>query len=65
MTLTIALTKDQEEQLQKIAQRKGVTVEAFAQAAVVQSIGGSRVQIDDLIKEIVRDNHELYKRLAK
>lgn len=64
MTLTIELTKEQESEFKKLAARKGVSVEVLATAVLEQSLRGDQVNIDDLITEIVRDNHELYKRLA-
>lgn len=64
MTLTIELTKEQEAALKQIAARKGVSVETLAAAAVRQTIAATSTTVDDLIKDIVRENRELYKRLA-
>ena len=64
MTLTIELTHEVEEEFKKLAARKGVSVEVLAKAVLQQSLEKSGVDIDELISEIVRENHELYKRLA-
>ena len=64
MTLTIELTQEQEQRLKDRAQHRGVSVEVFALAVLERSLRDRREAIDDIIDQVVRENHELYKRLA-
>jgi predicted transcriptional regulator len=70
MTVTLELKPEQEQALKELAERKGVTLSALAQEAIGQyleentSDQAESAEIDALITEVVRDNQELYKRLA-
>ncbi len=64
MTITLELTKEQEKKLSEMAARKGVRVEVLALAALERSLRDSKEDMDAIIARVVKDNHELYRRLA-
>ena len=65
-TITLQLPDEQAQMLAKEAKKNGLSLEAYAEAQLLDSIskGVGNVSVYDLIDHIVEENTELYKRLA-
>lgn len=63
-TLTLELTDEQAQQWEQEAQRLRLTPEQFVTQSVEVRMSGRKEYVSQTIKRIVKDNEELYRRLA-
>ena len=66
MTITIQLTSDEEQRLKKLADDAGITVQELVHQVIKAGIEyPSDKEFRAAMKQILSENAELYKRLAK
>ena len=63
-TLTLELTDEQAKIWEKEAQRLNMTPEQLATQSVEERLSGRKRYVTQAIKRIIRENEELYRRLA-
>lgn len=63
MKLAIELSREQEEQLARIASRLNVPIERLAQAAVRELIAEPEAEFERVAELVLKKNQELYERL--
>ena len=63
-TLTLELTDEQAQQWQREAERLHMTPEQLVTQSVEERLSGRKRYVSQAIKRIIRENEELYRRLA-
>jgi hypothetical protein len=64
MAVFIELSKEQEEQLRKVAEHLGVSPEALAKAALVDLLSPPAEDFDAAARRVLEKNAEFYRRLT-
>ena len=63
-TITIELQDDVAEALEQKARATNVSVSVLAERGIVEFVTDPKAEINRIIREVIRDNAELYRRLA-
>jgi predicted transcriptional regulator len=63
-TIAIRLPEDQAKRLASLAERLQVSVEELATAGVLDLLGAPDEQFNQIVKEVLEKNAELYRRLV-
>ena len=64
MKVTVELTEEQAEQIQKVAARLRVTPDELITAGVTDFLGQPDAELQRASEQVLRKNRELYRRLA-
>lgn len=64
ITMQISLREDQQQRLENEARRLNISVEQLVELGITDMLAVPEEEFDKLAGRVVRENHELYRRLA-